>query len=104
MPGSGRANVAAGEWLRRGDAAPQGDVAVGWLPRSGGQGLQLVVSLTGQKHIWVAAPGDIEAGDAHAPDLEPDPAVGVGVQSRRLAGIHAPQLILATDVVLPVVR
>ena len=39
--------------------------------------------------------GQVVAGDAHPLDLQPDPAVGVGVQPRRTVGAHPPELLLA---------
>ena len=51
----------------------------------------------------VARAVEIALGDAHAVDRQVPPAVGAGVEPRRLARLDAPHLLLAAAVILPVV-
>ena len=104
MPGRGREHVAAGEWLRGVDAAPQGDVPEGRLLRPHGQRLELVVALAGEVVLGVAVAGQVLAGDPHPPDLHRDPAVVGGVGAWRHAPVDPPELVRAVDVVVAVIR
>ena len=88
-------DVAAGERPGRRHPALEGDVAVGRLGGPGGQRLELVVALAGQVDVGIAVAGHVVAGDAHAPDLHRDPAVGAGVEARGLARCDPPELVLA---------
>ena len=99
----GQARV-AGERPRRGHAATQRDIAEGGPAGPGGEGLELVVALAGEIDLGQPVPGQVLAGDPHPPDLQRWPPVGGGVESRRLARRHAPQLLRAIGVVLAIVR
>ena len=107
VPGGARPDVAAGVGALRGDALGEGDVLVVRLRRAvlrdARQGLQLVVGHAGQEIVGIAVAGEVVAGDAHAPDAQRLPAVLVGVERRRLAGLDAPELLLAAPVVFAVV-
>ena len=91
MPGRRGQDVAAGERAVRGDAALEGDVAVGRPARAVGEGLELVVALARQEDLGVAVARDVLAGDAHAPDLHRHPAVGRRVEARRLPPVATRQ-------------
>src|SRR5215213_10027120 len=68
-----------------------------------GQRLELIVALARQVNLRIAVRGQVEGRDAHAPDLCPNPTVGIRVSARRLARFDPPQLFLAVDVVLAIV-
>ena len=104
VPGCRRQHVAAGERTLRGDATLQGDVAVRRLRRAVGQCLQLVVALARDEHLWITVAVEVLTGDAHPPDLQRLPAVGFRVLAWCRTGRDAPQLLLAVDVVVAVVR
>ena len=103
MPGGRWEHVATGERLGRVDSPLERDIAVPGLAWPGGQGLELVVSLAGDIHVRIAIAGDVIAGDAHAPDLHPHPAIRVRVEPRWLVSGDAPQLVLPVEVVMAVV-
>ena len=90
MPRGRRPHVAPGERLSREYAPLEGDVAIGRLPRPCGQRLESVVALAAQEDLRIPVTGEVVAGDAHAEDLQRDPAVRVGVEARLLAGRDAP--------------
>ena len=104
MPGRGRQHVPARVRSRCGHAGLQRDVAVVRLGGTVGERLELVVALARQEHLRKAVAGDVVAGDAHAPDPHLLPSLFVGVQTRSFAVGDAPQLFLAVEVVVPVVR
>ena len=104
VPGRRRQHVAAGERSVGGGAALEGDVLVGRAGRPVGEGLQLVVALARQEHLGSAVTREVGAGDAHAPDPQWPPPVGLGVESRRLTGGDSPQLIAAVAGVVAIVR
>ena len=103
VPRGRREHVTAHGGPLRGHAAGQRDVLVGGVLRSVGQGLQLVVALAGDEDLGVAVAGEVPAGDAHAPEVQRLPAVGLGVGAGRLAGLDAPHLVLAVEVVVAIV-
>ena len=103
VPGRGREHVSAGERAMGGGPTFQGDVLVRRLGRPVGEGLQLVVALTRQVHLRIAVAGDVRAGDAHPPDLQAAPPVGLRVLLRGFAPVDAPQLVGPIEVVVPVV-
>ena len=105
VPAGRRPHVAAGIGARRGDAHGIGDVLV---DRAIGVGflvelLQLGVAHRGQRIDRIAVAVEVGLGDAHAVDRQVLPALGRGVEARRLAGIDVPHLLLAAAVVLAVV-
>ena len=95
VPGGRREHVPTHERALRGDPALEGDVPVRRLGRAVFERLELVVALAREEHLGVAVAGQVLTGDAHAPDLQRAPSVGLGVLARRLAGRDPPQLLLA---------
>ena len=104
VPRRRRQHVAADEGAVGGDSALERDVLVGRLVAVAGEGLQLVVGLTRQEHLGPAVAGQVVTGDAHPPDLQRTPPVGLRVGMRGLIGHDAPELLAAVAVVVPVVR
>ena len=66
--------------------------------------LQLVVTLAGDEHLWIAVARHVQAGDAHPPDLHRAPTIRLGVRPGRLARRDPPELLLTVHVVVTVVR
>ena len=103
MPRGRRQHVAARERTVSGDLPLECDVLVRRRCRSVGECLQLVVALAGEEDLGIAVAGDVGTGDAHPPDAQRAPAVGLGVRAWCRLGIDAPQLIRAVAVVVAVV-
>ena len=104
MPCRRGQGIAARVRTRRGHALVDRDVPVGRPAGRVRQRLELVVALARQVHLGQAVAGDVVAGDAHPPDHEALPPVVACVEARRLARVDAPELLLAVEVVVAVVR
>ncbi len=108
VPGGARPDVLAGMRAVGRHAEGKGDVVVGrrrWsVGRHGGEPLQLVVSHAGQEVFRIAVGIEVVGGDAHPPDPEESPALGLGDERGFRSGGNAPELFLAALVVFPVVR
>ena len=103
VPGRRRqVRIASGERLGDVDAVLQPDVLERGPARSIGEGLELVRRLAREVDLGQAVAREVVAGDAHALDLRPRPALFRGVRVGWLTGRDPPELLLADG--LAVVR
>ena len=103
VPGGGRVHVAAHIRPVRGHASFVGHVHITRPGRACNEFLQFVVRHAGEEHLGFAVAIQVMTGNAHAPNLQRLPALFGRVQSRRRAGRHLPQLLLAAFVIFAVV-
>ena len=108
MPGGGGPEVASHEGPVRGHTFRPGHVLVGGLGRRAVLGrilqrLQLVVGHRGDGIFLIAVAIEVITCEPHAPDAQVGPAVVLGIELRRLAGLHLPHLLLPALVILAVI-